>query len=156
MLVRDALILAEGLVDQHLPGQGWTVKIERSTSWAGICRHHKKQIGISADAIRRYPESEVEETILHEIGHALAGHRAAHGPKWAAEVRKLGGHPKKYAPPIPVGVQLGTIAVWLAIVHTLWTHELPVIAWIVGVGLAIFLANAAWKAIGPIHRVYNL
>lgn len=40
-------------------------------------------------------EEEIREVILHEIAHALAGHRAGHGPVWAKHARELGIKPER-------------------------------------------------------------
>ena len=34
--------------------------------------------------------NEALDTVLHEAAHALAGHQAAHGPRWQAMARQLG------------------------------------------------------------------
>jgi hypothetical protein len=47
-------------------------------------------IGLSAPVTRVHPESEVRDTILHEIAHALAGARAGHGPAWVATALRIG------------------------------------------------------------------
>jgi predicted SprT family Zn-dependent metalloprotease len=37
----------------------------------------------------------VLDTILHEIAHALAGHKAGHGPAWKAKCAQIGAKPKR-------------------------------------------------------------
>jgi hypothetical protein len=34
--------------------------------------------------------SEILDTILHEIAHALVGHKEAHGPVWVAKAKEIG------------------------------------------------------------------
>jgi predicted SprT family Zn-dependent metalloprotease len=53
------------------------------------------------------PEDEIRDVILHEIAHALAGHKAGHGPVWKAAARKVGAKPSRCAapsarPPAPI------------------------------------------------------
>ncbi len=37
----------------------------------------------------------MRDTLLHEIAHALAGHRAGHGPVWRKIAREVGAKPKR-------------------------------------------------------------
>lgn len=45
------------------------------------------------------PVEEIEQTILHEIAHAKAGHAAGHGPVWAAIARSIGATGNRCASP---------------------------------------------------------
>lgn len=50
-------------------------------------------------------EAEVKDTVLHEIAHALAGFKAAHGYKWKAMARKVGANPTRTADNVPEEVK---------------------------------------------------
>lgn len=45
------------------------------------------------------PEDEIRDVILHEIAHALAGHKAGHGPVWKAAARRVGAKAQRCAAP---------------------------------------------------------
>jgi hypothetical protein len=81
--------LAHELIDEHGLA-GWRFEFDRAKRRAGICRHGQKVIGLSAPITRLHPETEVRDTLLHEIAHALAGPRAGHGPAWTATARRIG------------------------------------------------------------------
>ncbi|WP_459984774.1 SprT-like domain-containing protein [Nocardioides sp. AN3] len=89
MDLEDASTLARQLMDQH-GLSGWRLELDRAKRRAGICRHRDKVIGLSAPITKLHPETEVRDTILHEIAHALAGPRAGHGPTWVATARRIG------------------------------------------------------------------
>jgi len=52
------------------------------------------------------PEEQVRDTILHEIAHAIAGHKAGHGWQWKAECRRIGANPNRTAD-LPQDMVLG-------------------------------------------------
>jgi len=58
-----------------------------------------KKITLSRHYAVLLPEDEIRDVILHEIAHALAGHKAGHGPVWKAAARKVGAKPKRCAAP---------------------------------------------------------
>lgn len=39
----------------------------------------------------------VLDTIAHEVAHGIAGHRAGHGPRWAAACKLTGARPERIA-----------------------------------------------------------
>jgi hypothetical protein len=81
--------LAHELMNEHGLA-GWRLEFDRAKRRAGICRHGERVIGLSAPITRLHPETEVRDTLLHEIAHALAGPRAGHGPVWVATARRIG------------------------------------------------------------------
>lgn len=87
--LEDAWRLAHELMDRH-GLHGWRFEFDRAKRRAGVCRHRDKVVGLSAPITRLHPESEVRDTILHEIAHALVGPRAGHGPVWVATARRIG------------------------------------------------------------------
>lgn len=89
---RDLQALAERLMDEH-GLDDWSFRwTPRATRQIGVCMHRTRELGFApwlADA----PVSEQQDTVLHEIAHALAGHAAKHGPIWRAHARRLGARP---------------------------------------------------------------
>ena len=82
--------MAEELLAAHLPGRGWSFGFDRAVRRAGACHHAERRITVSRHLVERAEAEEVRQVLLHEIGHALAGHRAAHGPRWKAAAAKIG------------------------------------------------------------------
>lgn len=72
----------------------WRFGFDHARSRFGLCSHHNRTISLSRHLTRLNDDSHVRETILHEIAHAKAGYRAAHGPKWRAIARQLGCRPR--------------------------------------------------------------
>jgi len=58
-------------------------------------------IALSEKWVPYLSESEVRDTVLHEVAHALAGWEAAHGYKWKAMARKVGANPTRTAETVP-------------------------------------------------------
>lgn len=89
----EPLIL--GFVKHYgLADKGWTVEFDRAQRRLGQCRYGDKVLSFSKPLIGANDESEVIDTILHEIAHAIAGPTAGHGPAWRKVARELGATPK--------------------------------------------------------------
>jgi hypothetical protein len=89
MDLTDAAALGRRLLDQ----QGlddWTLVFDRAKRRAGVCRSSRREIGLSAPLTALHPETEVRDTILHEIAHALVGPQHGHDDVWRATARRLG------------------------------------------------------------------
>lgn len=85
--------MARDMVETHLPG--WTVEWDRAKSRWGCCHFALKKITFSLPLFSINGIEEFEKTLIHEVAHGLAGHKAGHGPQWAAVVRSLGGVPQR-------------------------------------------------------------
>ncbi|GGA73062.1 hypothetical protein GCM10011490_24850 [Pseudoclavibacter endophyticus] len=81
--------LAIMLMRQHLPA-GWSFAFDRAKKRAGACDHTKRRITLSRYLAAKHPIDAMQQTMLHEIAHAVAGPRAAHGPDWRTTARRLG------------------------------------------------------------------
>lgn len=82
--------LAEALLGEHLPGSGWTFAFDTAKRRAGACDFARKRITVSRYLAAVWDEEDLRQTLLHEIAHALAGHTAAHGPRWRTVAQGLG------------------------------------------------------------------
>ena len=84
----DVLIKARHLMDKHgIPD--WKICVTRKSREIGLCTFSTKTIDISV----YQREGDLEDTILHEIAHALVGPSGAHGPVWRAKAIELGARP---------------------------------------------------------------
>ncbi len=82
--------LAEELIALHLPGRGWSFAFDTAKRRAGACDYTRRRITVSRYLAAMWDEEDVRQTLLHEIAHALAGHKAAHGPRWRAVAQGIG------------------------------------------------------------------
>lgn len=84
---------AQTLIRQYLSSE-WSFGFDRAVRRAGLCNFSKKRITLSLHLSQLSSEEENEQTLLHEIAHALVGPEAGHGKLWkrtAAEIGYRGG-----------------------------------------------------------------
>ncbi len=94
MNTAEAGRLARRLLDAYAL-HDWSFRFDRSKRRFGVCKYKTKTIGLSFYLVRMNPEAEVKNTILHEIAHAIAGHKAGHGPEWKEVCRCVGADPAR-------------------------------------------------------------
>ena len=98
-----AATLARELMNAHGLGHvtfGW----HRSNRAVGICHSsrlpmagsdwHVVGITLSSGLVAVNEETIIRNTILHEIAHAKAGHKAGHGPLWKLAAIDVGARPE--------------------------------------------------------------
>lgn len=77
------------------PGEsgGWTLEWERSPFAAGHCYPRERKLTLSAPLFAIWTFEDCQETILHEIAHALvpAQKGAIHTPEWQRKCVEIGG-----------------------------------------------------------------
>lgn len=92
----------EGLFD-------WEYRLSKTATIVGRCFYEDKVIEFSSHFINE-PWPEIQDTILHEIAHALVGSEYTigrngkrryihHGSKWRAKCREIGANPNRTAHP---------------------------------------------------------
>ena len=69
---------------------GWIFGFDNAVSRLGYCNYTKRRISLGRHSTMVNPETEVKNTILHEIAHALVGPGFGHGPVWKAKARSIG------------------------------------------------------------------
>jgi predicted SprT family Zn-dependent metalloprotease len=73
---------------RHLPT--WTFGFDHARARVGCCHYATHQITLSRYLIAHLGVEDVDQAILHEVAHALAGPSARHGPAWRALADGLG------------------------------------------------------------------
>lgn len=97
----DAATLAQSLLDLH-GFENLTLTFSRSKRALGRCFFERisgqpTRIDLSSYWVEHLDKEQVTDTILHEIAHAKAGHKAGHGRAWKAAAIAVGANPKRTA-----------------------------------------------------------
>ena len=71
-------------------GAEWTFGFDLSTVRGGVCRHEERRIDLSVTFCQRATRAEIEDTLLHEIAHAIVGYEHRHDDVWKAKAREIG------------------------------------------------------------------
>jgi hypothetical protein len=93
----DAELLAHRLLKRHgLKDKGWKFKFDRAKTRLGVCSYSTKTISLSKHITAVSDFDSVEQTLFHEIAHALTplerkkGKYVHHGEKWLHKAKELG------------------------------------------------------------------
>jgi len=70
---------------------------DRMVKTLGRCYYNKQLLEFSLSYVDLNPIEKLEDTILHEIAHALAPRGAGHGYLWKSIARRIGATPKSCA-----------------------------------------------------------
>ena len=91
MNLQDAVTLAELHMEAHgLIQQGWHFQFDAARRRFGQCNYSKRTIKLSRALTLLNEEETVEQTILHEVAHALCSPWDGHGPQWVRMARSIG------------------------------------------------------------------
>jgi predicted SprT family Zn-dependent metalloprotease len=82
-------VWAEALIRMHLD-PSWSFAFDNAKTRAGLCDYRAKRITVSRYLAARYEDDEIHQVLLHEVAHAMAGHRAGHGPAWKRVSEEIG------------------------------------------------------------------
>ena len=95
MNLGEAAELARTLLQEHkLDEQGWTFLFSSENKTFGRCNYRKRVVSLSANLTLLNVRAEVEDTIRHEIAHALTpGH--GHNRVWKDKCREVGARPER-------------------------------------------------------------
>jgi predicted SprT family Zn-dependent metalloprotease len=83
----------DALREHGLIERGWTFKFDNAPRRFGYCSWATKTISLSRKLVLLNEEREVQETILHEVAHALHSEtrgRSDHGPEWRRIAQSIG------------------------------------------------------------------
>ena len=86
-----AAVLARGTDMMRAHGlQDWRLTLDHARRRAGQCDYRNKTISLSRHYVRYADEAHINDTILHEIAHALVGPRHGHDAVWRQKAREIG------------------------------------------------------------------
>lgn len=103
-----------------LADRGWIFGWCRSKRTVGWCKFDRKTIELSPYYLHETMEK-LQDTILHEIAHAFAGHSAGHGPEWQRWCLIVGAKPQRCA----IGYQTSAEYRWVGICnHCGYQHKM--------------------------------
>lgn len=80
-----------------LKQQGWKFELSRKKNTLGMCHYSTRTIEVSQYWLEDWEQ--VNDTLLHEIAHALAGSGQGHNSVWRQYARLVGCRPERCAPP---------------------------------------------------------
>ena len=70
--------------------EGWSFQFDNATQRAGCCNYQTQVISLAHAYARAAPDADINDTLLHEIAHALVGKVHGHDPVWQAQAVALG------------------------------------------------------------------
>jgi len=86
---RNVIKLGSKLLNDHNLND-WKFELDNAKTRAGVTKYVPKIISISRGFVIKAPDSEILNTILHEIAHALVGHSEGHNKVWKAKAIDIG------------------------------------------------------------------
>lgn len=96
MTLSETKRLANSLIKEHgLTYDGWRFEFDNARRRAGVCKYNSKTIGLSKYLLPHMNEEMIKDTILHEIAHALVGHRHGHDRVWQRQAMAIGCNGKR-------------------------------------------------------------
>jgi predicted SprT family Zn-dependent metalloprotease len=81
---------ADALIALHLDANVWSFGFDNAKTRAGLCSFTTKRITVSRYLAATFDDDEIHQVLLHEVAHAMAGHRAGHGPSWRRIAASIG------------------------------------------------------------------
>ncbi len=90
--------LGRELLSEPLQKRGWTFGFDRARKRLGVCRVRQKRITLSAHLSALLPAAEVEDTVRHEIAHAVDAERrgrSSHDRTWKRIAAACGARPDR-------------------------------------------------------------
>lgn len=91
MLFADVSKMAHELMYQHgLIAENWRFSWDRAKKRLGCCKYREREISMSKLLTPGQTLAQIQNTILHEIAHALVGHKHGHDHVWQAKAIEIG------------------------------------------------------------------
>ena len=82
--------LAKSEMARHLDVKVWEFSWDSAKRRAGLCDHTHRRISLSRYLSEHNPLDQSHQVMLHEIAHAMVGHRHGHDAKWLATAKGIG------------------------------------------------------------------
>ena len=86
--------MAKALMTRHRDGgalpAGWSFGFDLAPARAGVCRYRERRIDLSVSYCLAATRADIEDTVLHEIAHAIVGPKHNHDAVWKAKAREIG------------------------------------------------------------------
>ena len=95
MNLYEAEQLAGIEINKWLTNLSWSFKWNNRKTAFGVCNYRDQTIQLSKFLTQSQPESEVLDTIRHEIAHALSGSGNGHNHIWKRYCRLVGSNGKR-------------------------------------------------------------
>ena len=86
---KDFLLLARFEMDKN-GLLDWRLELDFAKVRAGACHFGENKITFSRNFIKNSDQDDIQDTILHEIAHALVGPQHGHDKVWKQKARELG------------------------------------------------------------------
>jgi len=83
----ERLLREHGLRDYPTP---WSFSFDKAKRRYGQCNHTRRSITMSKVLIPLMKEEDIQDTLLHEIAHALVGSDHGHDWTWVRKAREIG------------------------------------------------------------------
>lgn len=93
-LIETKTLAAQLLREFGLTEQGWKFEFSNKKNFVGTCYHQRKLIEVSKYYLDSHPD-EIEDTLRHEIAHALVGHGHGHDHVWRRKCIEVGANPSR-------------------------------------------------------------
>lgn len=90
MDIHEANEYGKQMILQYLPGSDWKLRWDRAPHRAGMADFKNGRIVLSVTAVEQYSDEQVEQLMLHEIAHVLAGPKSDHGKAWKDAGKSIG------------------------------------------------------------------
>ena len=87
----EELLSLHGLTD-------WSFRLDHARQRCGSCNYRDREISVSRHFAKLNDETEIRNTLLHEIAHALVGPNNAHNAKWQTVAKRIGARPEATNP----------------------------------------------------------
>ncbi|MFM6982001.1 MAG: SprT-like domain-containing protein [Microbacteriaceae bacterium] len=82
--------LAHRLMDRHLDVTVWSFGFDTAKLRGGACNFTQRRITLSRYLAARWDMYDIEQTLLHEIAHAMLDPGHNHSREWLALARSIG------------------------------------------------------------------
>lgn len=95
MHIKDVYSLADEYFARHNLSD-WKFAIGKRAKSLGVCKYSTKTIELSYHYLH-IDDSQIKDTLLHEIAHALVGHSNGHNHVWQRKAIEIGAKPERCA-----------------------------------------------------------